>query len=104
MFDGNLNGFLGFFDAEVVEPQPFTNVEDIANIIPYGGGGTDFRPIFKYIAENYSSQLPSCVVIYTDGFGDFPRKRDTLGVPVLWLINNDEVTPPFGKVARVLSI
>lgn len=101
LFDGNLTGWLGFFDADVTEPLPFASADEVSKIVPYGGGGTDFRPIFEFIARRYSGKLPACLIIYTDGFGTFPSKSATLGVPILWLINNDEVTPPFGKVARV---
>ena len=101
LFNGNLMGWLGFFDADVTEPLPFSSADDVAKIMPYGGGGTDFRPIFDFMARHYAGKLPACLIIYTDGFGTFPSRSATLGVPVLWLINNDEVTPPFGKVARV---
>ena len=37
----------------------------------------------------------------TDGYAAFPDEDDTFGVPVLWLINNESVTPPYGKVARI---
>ena len=37
----------------------------------------------------------------TDGFATFPEE-ETLNVDeVLWIINNDEVTPPFGEVIRI---
>lgn len=101
LFNGNLRGLLGFCDADVTEPLPFSSAGDVAKITPYGGGGTDFRPIFDYMARHYSDKLPACLIIYTDGEGTYPSKKATLGVPVLWLINNNYVTPPFGKVARV---
>ena len=71
-----------------------------AKIVPFGGGGTDFRPIFEYISEN-QEKLPACAVIFTDGEGDYPDESAALGIPVLWIINNDYVTPPFGKIARL---
>lgn len=101
LFNGKLTGWLGFFDADITEPLPFTSAREVAKIIPYGGGGTDFCPIFDYLAHHHSENLPACLIIYTDGFGSFPSQGSALGVPVLWLINNDEVTPPFGTVARV---
>lgn len=101
LFNGKLTGWLGFFDADITEPLPFSSSNDVRKISPYGGGGTDFCPIFDYMARHRSGHLPACLIIYTDGFGTFPSRTATLGVPVLWLINNHEVTPPFGKVARV---
>lgn len=99
-FDGKIQGKLGFFDTEIVEPIEFDNAAELLKIVPFGGGGTDFRPIFKYISEN-QEKLPTCVVIFTDGEGDYPDENAALDIPVLWIINNDYVTPPFGKVARL---
>lgn len=100
-FSNKLEGKLGFFDTEVSDPIPFSRVSDIDAILPQGGGGTDFVPIFEYVERKYRTQLPSCVVIFTDGFGPFPEEKDIPRVPVLWLINNNEVNPPFGRVARI---
>lgn len=103
-FDGKLSGKLGFFDWDVKEPQPFENVDDLTRIIPYGGGGTDFTVIFEYIKENYSNELPACVVIFTDGDGPYPDEEDTMSLPVLWIVNNNRHIPPFGKVIRILTV
>lgn len=103
LFNGKLRGMLGFFDADVVEPIPFSSSDDVARISPYGRGGTDFRPIFKYMAQHYSGHLPACLIIFTDGEGTYPSASAAMGVPVLWLLNNNYVTPPFGKVVRAIS-
>ena len=34
-------------------------------------------------------------------YAPFPQEHLAKGIPVLWLINNDSVTPPWGKVARI---
>lgn len=44
---------------------------------------------------------PSCIVILTDGYAPFPKEDLSDGIPVLWLLNNDKVEPPWGKVARI---
>lgn len=36
-FDGKLSGYLGFFDAEITEPAPFTSLEEFRVIRPRGG-------------------------------------------------------------------
>ena len=41
------------------------------------------------------------IVILTDGYAPFPREQEAMGILVLWIITNEEVTPPFGKIARV---
>lgn len=101
-FSGKLTGKLGFFDAAVTPPLPFEDVGDLLQIIPYGGGGTDFTVIFDYISENLSEELPACIVIFTDGNGPYPYESAAMGIPVLWIINNFDFTPPWGKITRML--
>lgn len=72
-------------------------------LFQYGGDGTDFRVIFDYIRKNYRDELPTCIVIFTDGQGPYPTELEVRDLPVLWIINNMERTPPFGKIARLLS-
>lgn len=99
-FDGALTGWLGFFDAAVTEPQRFEEVEDLKKIKPKGGGGTSFSVIFDYIRKRFDGDEVAAVVILTDGYAAFPRKEAADGLPVLWLINNDEIKPPWGLYAR----
>jgi predicted metal-dependent peptidase len=99
-FDGKLRGWLGFCDAAVVEPKPFGSVDDVKKIKPLGGGGTSFTAIFKYVAE-HMEKPPASIIILTDGYAPFPDEKSAMGIPVLWLINNEKVTPPWGKVTRI---
>ena len=99
-FDGKLRGWLGFFDAAIIEPIEFSNEEEFRVIRPAGGGGTDFQIIFEYVATRMTKQ-PASIIILTDGFCPFPQEKLSLGIPVLWLINNEDVDPPWGKVARI---
>ena len=100
-FGGRLCGWLGFFDAAIIEPRPFASFEDVLGIRPAGGGGTDFQIIFEYVALYMADDPPACIIILTDGYAPFPKEQAANGIPVLWLINNDEVDPPWGKVARI---
>ncbi|MCR5509621.1 MAG: VWA-like domain-containing protein [Lachnospiraceae bacterium] len=100
-YDGKLQGWLGFFDAAVIEPTPFSNIEEFEIIRPAGGGGTDFGIIFKYVEEYMSDELPVSIIILTDGIAPFPPAAASMGIPVIWLLNNTEVNPPWGKVARI---
>ncbi len=100
-FGGALAGYLGFFDAVVVPPVPFSAVEDVRAVRPVGGGGTSFRAVFRYVREQLRDEPPSCLIILTDGYAPFPDADERGDIPVLWLINNEEIDPPFGKVARI---
>ena len=100
-FDGKLKGWLGFFDAAIIEPQPFMNEEEFKAIRPAGGGGTDFQIIFEYVHKHMSDKPPASIIILTDGYAPVPQEKLAYGVPVLWLLNNENVDPPWGKVARI---
>ena len=100
-FDGKLKGWLGFFDAAIVEPIRFDSIEEFEIIKAYGGGGTSFDIIFDHIRKYMADSLPNCIIILTDGYAPFPDEKKSMGIPVLWLINNKEVSPPWGKVARI---
>ena len=100
-FNGRLEAHLGFFDATVVEPvTPFSSIDELDIIRPIGGGGTNFHCIFHYVRSKMDT-LPSSIIILTDGYAPFPQKQDAMDIPVLWVINNEEVDPPWGKVIRI---
>ena len=100
-YNGKLQGWLGFFDAEVTAPKPFSDESEFKMIKPRGGGGTDFHVIFDYINEEMTDKEIASIIIMTDGYAEFPEEVASNGVPVLWLINNERVTPPWGKIARL---
>ena len=100
-FDGKLQGWLGFFDAAVVEPRPFENEEELRVIRPTGGGGTDYQIIFEYVAQHMTGNPPLSIIILSDGYAPFPQECVADGIPVLWLLNNEEVQPPWGKTGRI---
>ncbi len=100
-FDGKLKGWLGFFDAVVVKPQEFENEDEFKIIRPAGGGGTSFDIIFEYVQNEMRDKPPASIIILTDGYAPFPDEKEAMGIPVLWIINNEDVQPPWGKVTRI---
>lgn len=96
-YNGKLVGKLGFFDYDSTVPVPMNSVGDLLSIVPVGGGGTDFYSIFS----NLKNDLPACIIVFTDGKGCFPPEEIAQGIPVLWIIDNNKVTPPWGKTIRV---
>ena len=100
-FNGKIEGHVGFFDVTVKSVMPFDQNTNILNIRPYGRGGTSFQCVFDYIQENMIDDLPSKIVILSDGEADYPNEKAALGIPVLWIINNERKTPPWGQVIRL---
>lgn len=76
-------------DAEVGKVERF---DDCAPLDPNrewevtGGGGTDFRPVFRYIDE-HSELDPSLLIFFTDGYGACPERPPQY--PVMWLLTSD---------------
>lgn len=66
---------------------------------PSGGGGTDFRPVFAWVAQE--GLTPSCLVYLTDlECRRFPEPAPDY--PVLWVQWGEaEYAPPFGEVVRI---
>ena len=102
-FNGAVQGILSFTEVFVTDPVPFSTLDDLLAIKPKGGGGNDFGEIFRYMKKNMMDNPPAYIVIITDGYDTFPKEEESMGIPVLWLINNDDpsVVPPWGKVARI---
>lgn len=98
-FDRKLTGWLGFFEAVVVPPVRFDDVGEFVKIAAYGGGGTSFQAVFDYVRDQMQDEPPVCIIILTDGQDDFPNESAAMGIPVLWVINNQNITPPWGKIA-----
>lgn len=63
-----------------------------------GRGGTDFRPVFRYLDEK---RIRYPVVFFTDLDGVFPDWR--VNQQVLWIALSD-IKPPFGVVVRYRNL
>lgn len=81
-----------YCDARVNHVDRF-GPEDTLQFKLHGGGGTDFRPPFKWLEENQIQ--PRAFAYLTDGYGPFPEREPDF--PVIWAINNHDVEPPFGE-------
>ena len=100
-FDGKIKGWLGFFDASVTEPKPFESEEEFKAIRIQGGGGTSFLPIFHYVRDHMQDKNVTSIIILTDGYAPYPEEYERMNIPVLWIINNNDATPPWGMIARL---
>ncbi len=102
-FDGNMDGYVGFFDAAVHSVTPFDGETDITRLKPIGGGGTSFHCIFDYLKRHMSDELPEVMVILTDGWADFPPESDAMDIPVLWALYGEKCNTniPWGKTIEI---
>jgi predicted metal-dependent peptidase len=62
-----------------------------------GGGGTDFRPFFKRIADK--KRKVSAVIFFTDGYGSYPEEEPPY--PVIWCITGGYDRVPWGVVVHL---
>ncbi len=83
-------------DADIGRVETF---DDAAPLDPYrkwkttGGGGTDFRPVFRYVDEHPELE-PNLLIYFTDGCGDCPDRAPAY--PVMWLLTRDGHEQPWG--------
>lgn len=101
-------GLLSYFDIEIdvvcvdAAVQSVTHLTHDSNLdelVIKGGGGTDYRPAFKWLKDNEDAKW---VIYYTDGYcNSFPE--DEPDIPVLWVLvyPNRFFKPPFGEVVSI---
>lgn len=82
-------------DAKVHHVQTFERGEEIVPE-PVGGGGTDFRPVFKWIKEQGIE--PQVLIYLTDMYGTFPAEAPSY--PVIWA-KTTSVSAPFGDEVEI---
>ena len=85
------------------EIQSETVIEDLNRLEVYlesftvrGFGGTDFRPVFRYVDQlKDSGQLKNLkgLIYFTDGYGVYPAKKPPYEVLFAFL-NDDDYRPP----------
>jgi len=84
-----------YCDAAVQSAQQFEPSEPV-RLEPRGGGGTDFRPAFDWVAEN--DIAPVCLIYLTDLCCDsYPEAPE---YPVLW-VTDSRRNAPFGETLRI---
>jgi predicted metal-dependent peptidase len=66
-----------YFDAEVHRHETYQAGQPI-HLTPLGGGGTDFRPCFRWLEEK--GIYPQTMVFLTDLWGTFPTDAPTYPV------------------------
>jgi len=73
--------------SEIQRFQPWEEITPPGQI--QGGGGTDFRPVFEWVAQQ--DLRPDALVYFTDAEGDFPELPPEF--PVIWLVKGRAKVP-----------
>jgi predicted metal-dependent peptidase len=91
-----------FNDTNVYGPYTFLNPtsNDIMELKPEGGGGTDHRPVFEWVEKNCDCST-KLIICFTDGYTSFPKSIPS--IDTLWVLNGfyDKNNIPFGKVIEI---
>lgn len=108
-FAAEISGILEAYDTTITviycdstmqgDPETFTREDLPLTLQARGGGGTDFRPPFKWVQDEELE--PACLIYLTDM--DCRRYPVDPGFPVLWAKIGTWPTdpPPFGEVIEI---
>jgi predicted metal-dependent peptidase len=87
------------FDTSVYNHAEFdpSNIDDLLEYEPTGGGGTDFDANWNYMKQEGIE--PKKFIMFTDGY-PFGSWGDELYCDTVFIIHgNDQIVPPFGTYA-----
>jgi predicted metal-dependent peptidase len=91
-----------YCDTRIAHEEKFTSDQYPVEMKAHGGGGTDFRPPFEWVADNMQSM--ACLIYLTDMYcNSFPEHPD---YPVLWVSTSSPGNgsePPFGELAHLVE-
>ena len=62
-----------------------------------GGGGTDHRPVFRWVEEQGAP--PDLMIAVTDLFSRFPKEAPNY--PVLWVVPQHHAPAPWGRILEL---
>lgn len=87
-----------FHDSRVQAVQTFRRQDLPLHLRPVGGGGTDFKPVGRWLDDN--GLRPACLLWFTDlECSSFP---DEPACPLLWAVwGQGGERPPFGELLRL---
>lgn len=86
-----------YHDSQIQGVAHWTPADGPLVLNPEGGGGTDHRPVFDWIAQQ--GLAPACLVCLTDLETTFPT--DAPPYPVLWAVTGTRAGTPFGLCVAI---
>ncbi len=87
-----------YCDYHIGGTQEYTPDDLPITLKPVGGGGTSFKPVFKWL-DSYDGEV-ECLIYFTDGWGDqdeLDQLSITGKIDTVWL-TTDREDFPFGEV------
>lgn len=102
MMYSNTSMKISLFDTKVTEPILCDDEETLLNTTPLGGGGTSFQAIFTYLQKEMK-EMPAVIIILTDGYCAYPKEKEALDIPVIWIIYDNSKDAPWGISLHVES-
>jgi predicted metal-dependent peptidase len=88
------------FDHEAHTIYHSAQVDNLKDLKQDGSGGTSFESVFKKINRQFPGIIDG-IIMLTDGYAWFPKESETNGIPVLWVIDGNDVIPPWGDYTTV---
>ncbi|KKN90158.1 hypothetical protein LCGC14_0232740 [marine sediment metagenome] len=90
--------YVVYCDAKVAGTEEFDKTDLPIRLHAKGGGGTDFKPPFKWVEDN--GIIPACFIYMTDMYcNSFPQEPE---YPVMWASTSKrEHLPPFGDLLDI---
>ncbi len=98
-YDCNL--YVLYHDTLVKEHKIYTRTDRPLQLLPQGGGGTDYRHIPSYLEQE--DIHPLCLLWFTDlECASYPEEPP---YPVLWISSNTQtIEPPFGETLHLHDV
>lgn len=105
-FGGELSAILGAYhceavilycDAAIQHVQRWAPADGPLVLEPRGGGGTDHRPVFDWLADQ--DGVPTVLVCLTDMCSSFPAHGPEY--PTIWVSTERGHTAPFGELVEI---
>lgn len=87
-----------WWDTKVQHVEELEGVNDLDNLSPKGGGGSDSKDFFRWIHDN-AYEPPDMAVVFTDLCIDFPDKEPPM--PVIWASVEKNGKAPFGDIVYI---
>lgn len=104
-FSSHINLHIIQCDVKVQHDEKITSQAELdrymSDMLLYGFGGTDFRPVFEYVDELIEKKEFSNLkglIYFTDGFGEFPQRAPAYKTAFAFVSDDpmfDPVVPPW---------